>query len=188
MGIKTQHLNKYYIRQYIINDISFQEWKDNEYSKIKDDNIIIGYLFLNKEFKFVQNTLVFNVYLINRKYYTKGEINLDIIEHDWELFLSNNEKSVFKNTPIECWLDTKDNWCKKMASEVSRTFNIRYDEALSYVYYGIMMAYNRPNVYMGSLNYIKRAIYNTVLKDIRYNKKRINSDKWKYSQLRHNNR
>lgn len=175
MGIKTQCLDKYFIKQFIINEISFQNWFDNEFSKLKEDNIIIGYLFTKKTTVFQENALIFNAYLINRKYYTCGEIGMSIIKQDWELFFVNY-KTVFKNPPIKNWLDTKDNWCKKMANKISKTFNIRYNEALSNVYYTIMLCYNKQDVYMGSLNYVSNSIYNNILMDIRFNKKRLNGD------------
>ena len=175
-------LNKYYIKQYIINDISFQEWSQTNLSEILDKNKIIGYLFTTLEPKLNEAGKILNLFLIRKEYYDKPSIAIEVLAKDWELFLfksSNSNKnytSVFRNPPIDQWLDTKNNWCKKIAGELSKTFQMSFTEALSDVYLGIMQCYNKSNVYMGNLNYIRKTIYSIVLMRLRSNKSRLNLD------------
>ena len=183
MAIKSKFANKFYIKQYIINNVSFQEWADNHMVEKLKDNAIIGYLFSTKSNKFLEPTQVLNVYLIKREYYKKSEISMIELAKDWELFLLKCKEStdykkhtVFKNPPIEEWLDTKDNWCKKVAGEISNTFSMPFQDALSDTYYAIMVCYNKGTIYMGNLNYIKKSVYNKVLMELRANKRRVNLD------------
>lgn len=177
-----RNLSKYYIKQFIINDISFQDWCESNLETILENNKIIGYLFTVLESKLGQNPKVLNLYLIRKDYYEKPSIDIEILAKDWELFLlkcNDNKRaynSVFRNPPIEQWLDTKDNWCKKLANEISTTFKLPYEEALSDVYLSIMKCYNKNTIYMGNLNYLRKTAYNVVLMTLRYNKKRLNLD------------
>ena len=85
-------------------------------------------------------------------------------------------KILFLNPPIQQWLDSKDNWCKKTASQMAKQYQYSYEEALSEVYYTIMCCYAKGTVYMGNLGYIKTAINNSFLMNIRMNKNRVNQD------------
>lgn len=181
MSIKARALTKYYIKQFIINDNSFQEWATNNFEDLIKEDAIIGYLFATKPNQFGQVTQIFNVYLIKRKYYdNKDEVTLDMLRDAWELFLLkskvNIHTNVFKNPPIKYWLDTKDNWCKKIATEISNTFKWTYSDSLSEVYLTVMKCYNKPNVYMGNLGYIRKSVINNVLMALRFNKNRLNLD------------
>ena len=181
---------KFYIKQFVITKDSFQEWADNHYNKLKGDNAIIGYLFSKQEkCAFNLPIYVMNLYLIKRSCYKGTETNLDGLNLAWELFFNKcktkNDKhiTVFSNPPIEQWLDTKDNWCKKMATEISRTFNWTYDDALSETYEAILKCYGKGTVYMGNLNYLKKSIYNSVLMVLRKNYIRLNGDSGKVVSL-----
>ena len=172
--------NKFYIKQYIINDNSFQEWAKNNLNELLVKNAIIGYIFNTKKTKnFAETPIVLNLYLIDKsKNYIKS-INEEKLGNAWELFFNkfNNSKkeyiAVFQNPPIENWLDTKDNWCKKIATEISKIFNWSFEEALSETYLAILNCYHKGNVYLGNLNYLRKSIYNSVLMSIRSNKNKI---------------
>ena len=168
---------KFYIKQFIINNYSFQEWVTANKDSILKDNKIIGYAFnAKKGINFGPKSLILNLYLINRNNYHGKEVSLVALEKAWELFLikstTENEDYlyIFRNPPIENWLDTKNNWCKKIASEISRMFDWSFNEALSETYIAIMKCYHRGNVYLGNLNYIRKSIYNSVLQSIKDNK------------------
>ena len=172
--------NKFYIKQFVINDNSFQEWAKNNLDDVLSKDAIIGYIFNTKKIKdFAETPVILNLYLIDKdKQYTKS-ISEDKLGNAWELFFNkyNNCKkeyiAIFQNPPIENWLDTKDNWCKKIASEISKTFGWSFDEALSETYIAILKCYHKGNVYLGNLNYLKKSVYNSVLMSIRDNKKKI---------------
>lgn len=181
--IKTKYLNKYYIKQYIINNCSFQEWRHNNYNDIIKTDKIIGYLFSVKEDTFNLKTLVLNLYLIKKDFYVKDGVSDIELGNDWELFLnkvytdnSTKHVAVFKNPPIENWLDTKDNWCKKVATEYSKQFQKPYNDILSDVYFSIAKCYTKSNVYMGNLNYVKQTIKNDILMNIRHDKHKVYGD------------
>ena len=184
MSLKSKFAHKFYIKQFIINNISCQEWMDRYYSDITKNTAIIGYLFSVKEGDTINSEArVLNLYLIDRNYYNGQEVTMNNLTQSWELFLlkSNTEKNhknknVFLNPPIQQWLDSKNNWCKKVASQLSKQYNWEFDEMLSEVYYAIMYCYSKGTVYMGNLGYIKTAINNFVLMSIRRNKTRVNQD------------
>ena len=172
--------NKFYIKQFIINDNSFQEWAKNNLNNLLSKDAVIGYIFNTKKTKnFAETPVVLNLYLIDKnKTYTKS-ISEDKLGNAWELFFnkfnnSNKEYiAIFQNPPIENWLDTKDNWCKKIANEISKTFNWPFEEALSETYIAILKCYHKGNVYLGNLNYLKKSVYNSVLMSIRQNKNKL---------------
>lgn len=162
-------MNKYYIKQFVINNYTFQQWED-KFSKEVNNSSIIGYLFYSRPNKFGEDSLLLNLYLINNSQYKGNTISREIINRDWEVFFNNPKSRVWKNPPIDIWLNTKNNWCKKIATKFSEQFNTSFEEILSDVYYSVIICYNKPNVYMGSLNYISKVIYNTILMNIRSNK------------------
>lgn len=169
--------SKFYIKQFNISNTSFQDWINTEWNRIKDTQSMLGYLFANNG-----SNDILNLYLIDKSKY-KDSIPMEVFTDDWKLFLFNIVKgqtgfkaAVFKNPPIELWLDTKDNWCKKLASRLSKQYDLTFEEALSHVYMSIMKCYNKGNIYMGNLNYITHSAVNNILMEIRHNKKRINQD------------
>ena len=158
-------MNKYYIKQYVINNYSFQDWKNNFESE-NNNSAIIGYLFYTKSNKFGVKTSLLNVYLINKKHYHQEGIKYEVIEQDWKLFFIDYERR-WCNPPLEIWLNTKDNWCKKLAGKISNKFNRTYEDALSDVYYAIIRCYNKKTVYMGSLDYISKSVTTDILMSLR---------------------
>lgn len=172
--------NKFYIKQYVINDNSFQEWANKNLNTLLSKDAIIGYIFNTKKTKnFAETPIVLNLYLIDKSKSYNKSISTEKLGNAWELFFNkfNNSKkdyiAVFQNPPIENWLDTKDNWCKKMATEISKTFGWVFDDALSEVYIAILNCYHKGNVYLGNLSYLRKSIYNSVLMSIRSNKNKL---------------
>lgn len=183
--IKSKEKRKFYIEQFILNNIdNFQDWSNDILKDILKDNAILGYLFSTRESTLMcAEPKVLNLYLINRKYYQGTEITLKSLFQAWELFLykCNTEtvyknKIVFVNPPIKEFIDTKDNWCKKLATKLSVTYHKSFEEALSDVYYGIMKCYTKDNIYIGNLSYIEKTINSILLMEIRSNKNKINQD------------
>lgn len=183
--IKSKDKTKFCIEQFILNNVNnFQEWTNERLSNILVDNVIIGYIFSVREGSVLcTDTQVLNLYLIKRKYYNGAEVTIDALVNAWELFLFRcdteqvkSKKLVFLNPPIKEFIDTKENWCKKLATKLSTKYNKTFDEALSDVYLTIMNCYTRGTVYIGSLSYIERAAHNLILMEIRNNKIRVNQD------------
>lgn len=175
----AQKLNKYYIKQFIINNYSSQEWLDKNYDEICKEDAIIGYAFNTREPNLSNTPEVLNLYLLKHKYNDgKVSISRQELADAWELFLfkidSEKKAFVFKNPPIDKWLDTKDNWCKKLANELSNQFDRPFHDCLSEIYLTVMKCANKGTIYLGNLNYIRRATINNILCDMRDNKHRLN--------------
>lgn len=178
MSLKTKLPDKMFIEQFIINGASdLAKWSEDNLTILLEENFIIGYYFAIKHStSFGEDIEILNIYLINsRHYHSKEVIGLDELEDAWERF-KNTKEMVFANPPIDVWMDSKQEWCNKVSHELCKTFNCCFEDALSTTYYAIMKCYNKPNVYMGNLNYIHRAVINTYLVDYRYNKRRVNQD------------
>lgn len=175
--------NKFYIKQYIINDNSFQDWANKNLNTLLAKDAIIGYIFNTKKTKdFAETPIILNLYLIDKEKSYNKSISVEKLGNAWELFFNkyNNSKkqyvAVFQNPPFENWLDTKDNWCKKMANEISKTFGWSFGEALSETYIAILRCYHKGNVYLGNLNYLRKSIYNSVLMTLRETKAKLSLD------------
>lgn len=184
MPIKSKELSKYYIEQIILTN----EWNPSTWGMVFDSicrhDKLIGFLFSIKEsVKFGLPTKVLNLYLIKPIYYDGPTISLEELSQAWTEFSNkvmhethHSKMIVFKNPPIEQWIDTKENWCKKLASKIAEQFNWTFDEALSEVYYTVMKCYKKEHVYIGNLGYIQTSVYNNVRMSIRFNKNRLNQD------------
>lgn len=162
-------MKKYFIKQYIINDVKPQEWlASDEVNKMLKNNYIIGFAFnTSKSNGLLQKVLLLNVYYISKKGYSGPECNIVVksqIERSWYWFIapSNEYKIVFHNPPIENWLDAKMEWCRKTANKIADKYSYSYDDALSEVYYWVCVCYNKGTVYMGSLNYIENCAFNGI--------------------------
>lgn len=178
--IKSKHLRKFYIKQFIVNDFNnfVEQWTE---CTDKNNNVIIGCLIMEQKGKFDLTTTIINLYLIDKKYYYGQVYNLNDILNLYSLYINKCEDKTkphlaFINPPIAEWIDSKDNWCKKMAANVSHTYNMSFEEALSEVYYTILKCYKKGTIYMGNLVYIRTAIFNNILCKIRDNKNKVNAD------------
>lgn len=173
--IKSQEKNKCFIKQYVLdfNNDTFDSWMESIKDQLKENNII-GYLFTKIKSKIGLDGNILNVYYIKKKYYP-NQISLDIFKQDWDNFVKDG-KIKFQNPPIELWLDTKENWCKKLANKLSKTFNWSFDRTLSEIYLAIMKCYRKKTVYMGNLDYIAKAAKNEILLRLRANKIRLNQE------------
>lgn len=179
--IKSKFADKFFIKQYIINDKEVSDWLNTNWAHINQDNRVIGYLFSVKEGNNLNSDIeVLNLYLINTKYYVGNVVHANELKSDWDLFsfkvseeVSYKRKIVFKNPPIKEWIATKENWCMKLAHKVSKQYQWSFDDTLSEVYYTIMRLYNRGNIYMGNLGYIENAVNNAVKINIRDNKNKL---------------
>ena len=149
-------------------------WTDEEYKSITYNEAVIRY-FMKQD----GEQMKMNIYLITEKQskgniVTKNDLKLAYAQWLINMRYNQNKKLVqFRNPPIENWLDTKEQWIKKTANKLSRTFNKPYDEMLSHVHYAIVKAFNKDGVYVGNLGYIERSAYNEVLMDIRNNRNKL---------------
>lgn len=159
-------------------------WTEEHLKDLTHGEAIIGYFMrrLNKEID------VINLYTLPPQY-TDVNITLDALFLAYGNWLLNmrykdNDKIVkFLNPPIQSWLDTKEQWIKKTANKLSKTFDKPYNEMLSHVHYAIVKAFSKENVYVGNLGYIERSAYNEVLMDIRHTRNKLILDNDKVSSL-----
>lgn len=181
--IKSREANKFFIKQFVISeeDENPETWSKEFYEGLTKDNAIIGYLYkVTKPTALIAAGKVLNLYLIKREYYDEAEVSRQELVDAWFTFLVKCETSkghdinVFKNPPAKQWLETKENWCKKLASKIAEQYHWSYDDALSEVYYIVLKCYNKGRVYMGNLGYIQTACTNSVLMSLRYNRNRLN--------------
>ena len=149
-------------------------WTEEDYKIITDNEVIIGYFM-----KLDGTQMKMNIYLIPEKY-CKGYIitknDLKLAYAQWLVNMKYNQNKTlvqFHNPPIENWLDTKEQWIKKTANKLSKTFDKPYDEMLSHVHYAIVKAFGKNGVYVSNLGYIERSAYNEVLMDIRNNRNKL---------------
>lgn len=187
MPIKSQEISKYYIEQIILTDDNNPDLWDEQYYKetICNNDKCIGYLFNLKEASnLVSKVKVLNLYLIKPEYYLESSIENDELREKLKLFEANcaesdkytHKMNVFRNPPLKNWMDTKENWCKKLAHKMSQQFNLTFDDALSEVYYTVVKCYSKSFVYMGNLGYIQTAAYNNIRMRYRTESKTLNQD------------
>lgn len=138
----------------------------NEFSKMSIDEFyniitgkIIGYIFIKGKL---------TIYLIN-KCKENEELDLVDIYNGYLKYIAMN-RHVFVNPPLEYWLESKLNWCHKIANKLSTQFNITAEDALSDIYFIITYCYNKGNVYLGSLNYLEKSSMNMHLIKLRKSK------------------
>lgn len=148
-------------------------WSKSDFTRyVKDsDIVIVGYFFKNKDITALK--LSVNLYLINKVRVDESQIiTLDRLNEDFLLWLKsliNNPKEFkFVNPPLDLWLETKDNWMKKVAGQLSRSYNKSYEECFSSLSLVITELYKRETVYMGSLYYIIISANNQMRNEYRY--------------------
>lgn len=156
-------------------------WTDEHFSNMLDGQVAVGCLVKNTS---RQDDLkpVLNIYIISPN---KVEDTSKIITREtlgsiflqWlETIITDSKSFMFRNPPLDLWLDTKDNWIKKITNRVAELYGIDYDECLSTIYTTLLNCYSRGDVYMGNLNYLNTAIHNTVRLEYRFMKNRLHGN------------
>lgn len=157
------------------------KWTEESLKESLRGQVIVGYILRNDTGKFETITPILNLYVIQAKYLVEESVSSIItlaavqqVFRQWlESLMEDSNSIMFRNPPIKEWLDTKENWAKKLASTLSKSYNKPVDECLSTVYYVIMSCYNNSGIYMGSLNYISVAAHNNIRKEFDYMKNRL---------------
>lgn len=186
--MRARDAHKYFIESLII-DLHTNNpvlWSVEDWNKVTKGHAVIGYLFTTKQNKVGSYNKVLNLYLINRKFYRKSEVELPLLRLAFYAFENKctlypepkqyAKRMVFMNPPIEEWLATKDNWIAKLANELTESWQITYDEALSSIYFIVTEFYHRGDVYMGNLSYIYKGVVNKLRMKARHDKNRLYGD------------
>ena len=150
-------------------------WTDSTLGTILKKNVIIGYLLRvneNKDFVLV-------LYIISPDFLETEDsiITLSVLTNAFKQWLESlildKTSILFRNPPIKEWLDSKDNWIKKVTSKLSKAYNKDYDECLSTLYMIILECYNKKTIYLGSLNYLFITANNAIKKEFNYMRNRL---------------
>jgi len=183
MAVRSRKNNQYQIKQIILSEeYNPSTWTDNEFKSFCDNEVCIGYQVRAKDIKFGMGATVLNLYLIRPQYFKDLHkiLLLEDLKNAWMQYLEaiqeDPKTTMFRNPPIKEWLDTKDNWIKKLANNLSNKYNRNFNDVLSEVNHTIMKCYSKPHVYMGNLGYIEKAAENAVRMEHRYLSSRMHGD------------
>ena len=153
---------------FIIKQITFDDstpigWSEEYFNSLinTSENMIIGFLMTKEHI---------NLYLHKRLFSRYKEITLKKIQ---EYFLNKQRNYIFYNIPIDLWLESKSFWISKIANEITKNYGKSYDDAVSDIYFTILKLYRNEKVYMGNLNYVKKAIITDIQQEYRYDIKRL---------------
>jgi hypothetical protein len=168
--MKDNH--KYIIKQTILNknDPDNAIASADNFNKFVDNKVCIGYIIKN-----VNDKVVINMYLIDERYAKGKTYNYDQLLNGLIEYIET-KKLVFRNPSIDNWIETKENWCFKMAHKLSTKYNLDYDDVLSLVFVAITKVFNKAHVYVGNLAYIARSAENEVLMYFRATRNRLNNE------------
>lgn len=181
--VKSRKPYQYQIVQFVITDENnILNWTEEDFKKKLNNEVVIGYIYRLKGGKFGAKSHLLNLYTINQnQIQTKNkEIDLTTLQNkfiEWIGKLKDNPKTImFRNPPVKEWMETKENWCKKLSHKLAQRYNLTFDECLSSVYMTVMKCYSKPHVYMGNLSYIEVSAHNDIKMNFRFMKNRLNTN------------
>lgn len=127
---------------------------------------IVGYLFYCKS----NGEKLLNLYLNEKDNIVEKQEIVDNLS-----VFKNGNNAVFKNPPLEIWLENKESWCKNLARNLANKFNLDYDDVLSEVYFIVVKLYNN-NKFLDNLAYTQTSVKNGVLNKMRTDRFKLTSD------------
>lgn len=154
------------------------KWTDADLCRLTNDEAVVGYIL--KPIKIdtdIQSLL--NLYVIDRDDVTELDKVIDVqflknVFAQWlESLVEDPGCYMFRNPPLDKWLETKENWIKKVTGKLSSAYHTVYDECLSSLYTTILHCYNKENVYLGNLHYIIVAANNRLKVEHRFMRNRL---------------
>lgn len=150
-------------------------WTEDQLNALTNNDLVVGYILKNGAPVKSKPQPILNLYLHNVKKTLSDEsklITLTMLQSaflQWLESLAEDPKSyMFRNPPLEEWLDTKENWVKKISFKLSQSYNRDYDECMSTLYMTILRIYNKGNIYIGNLHYIIVSVNNDLKLEFRY--------------------
>lgn len=153
------------------------KWTETDLKRISGNKLVVGYIF--KPIKTAESQSLLNLYVIKAEALDESHTVIDItwLQNafmQWLESLSEDPKSfVFRNPPLDKWLETKDNWIKKVTSKLAETYNKTYDECLSALYMSVLHCYHKGNIYIGNLYYLVTSAHNRIRIEHRFMKNRL---------------
>ena len=153
-------------------------WTNEDLMKLTGKRVVVGYIF--KPVKVVPELQsLLNLYVIDRDALNDTHQVLDAVLLQsaflqWLESLTEDPKSfVFRNPPLDKWLETKDNWIKKVTGKLAESYTHTYDECLSALYTTILHCYNKGDIYIGNLHYLVVSVNNRIKVEHRFMKNRL---------------
>ena len=157
------------------------QWTDASLDKLVNKQTIVGYILKPIKIGLDLHSSL-NLYVIDAKDVTdlNKVITLQVLKNvfmQWIESLAEDPTSyLFRNPPLDKWLETKENWIKKVTHKLSESYNQAYDECLSSLYMTILHCYSKENVYMGNLHYLVIAANNKLKIEHRYMRNRLTGE------------
>jgi hypothetical protein len=152
-------------------------WDEQAFYNHIETHTLVGYLLSNK-----QKAMSLNLYLLPRNSFYEGTLEAIQLTHQalkiaylqWlEVLVTNPNSFQFRNPPLDLWLDTRLNWINALCVKIHNKYGTDISEALSTAYMTILKLYNKGNVYIGNLHYLKIAIFTAIKKEHHYMKNRL---------------
>lgn len=153
-------------------------WTDFDLARMTNNQVIVGYILKNASNNSVPKPIL-NLYIIKPDHLSMPEkiinaLTLKNVFMQWLESLAEDPKSyMFRNPPLDEWLETKQNWVKKVTAKLSYSYNKPYDECQSSLYMVILDCYNKADIYLGNLHYLIVAANNKLKLEHRYMRNRL---------------
>jgi len=157
------------------------KWTDKDLSRITNRHSIVGYLLKTVKIN-TESHSVLNIYVIKPELVSENDkvINAQLLRNvfmQWLESLIEDPKSyMFRNPPLDKWLETKQNWIKKVTGKLASSYNKTYDDCLSSLYTTILHCYNKSDIYIGNLHYLVVAANNRLKVEYRYMLNRLSGE------------
>ena len=156
-------------------------WDNSTYTKLIENNIIVGYLLSIKPTGQNEN-MSLNLYLLPPNTFYEGNLDLIELTHttlksaflQWlETLSTDSHKFQFRNPPLDLWLDIRLNWINALCIRIHQRYGTDVGEAQSTAYMTILKLYDKGNIYFGNLHYLEIAIYTAIKKEHAYMRNRL---------------
>jgi len=162
------------------NDNPFK-WAESDLSRLTDNQVVVGYILRTIKIE-TEIASLLNLYVVDHDDVTDTNkiITLQGLKNvfsQWlECLVEDPNTFLFRNPPLDKWLETKENWIKKITHKLSLAYSKAYDECLSSLYTTILHCYNKENVYMGNLHYLIVSVNNRIKIEHRYLRNRLQGE------------
>lgn len=157
------------------------KWTDFDLLRLTNNQTVVGYILKN-ESKTTTPQPVLNLYTINSNHLSEPDkiisaLTLKNVFLQWlESLVEDSKSYMFRNPPLEEWLETKQNWIKKLTAKLALSYNKTYDDCLSTLHMTILHCYNKADIYLGNLHYIVVAVNNNLKLEYRYMLNRLHGN------------
>lgn len=152
---------------------SLLDYDDERWLTLVNNKVVVGYLLKNRGSSNLPLPTL-NLYVIKADSLSDltkiiSLTTLKSIYQQWvESLIEDPKPYMFRNPPLEEWLETKQNWVKKITNQLAQSYGMSYDDCRSLIYNSILNCYNKGNIYLGNLHYLTVVVHNAVKLEHRY--------------------